>query len=54
MILGTLGASVLGHVLTGKEVEVKIPERGAKRTGEWAIATSRGRKVNISGLSTIE
>ena len=37
MLLGTLGASLLGNLLTGKE----------------AIAMSQGCKVNMSGQGTI-
>ena len=34
MLLGTLGASLLGNLLTGK---------GAMKTGEGAMATSQGQ-----------
>ena len=37
MLLGTLGASLLGNPLTGKE----------------AIATSQGREANMPGRDTI-
>ena len=37
MLLGTLGASLLGILLTGKGVKVKIPTRGVIRAGEGKI-----------------
>ena len=40
MLLGTLGASLLGILLTGK---------GTIRAGEGAIATSRGRGTIRTG-----
>ena len=43
MLLGTLGGSLLENLLAGKGVKVKIPERGAIRAGEGAIATSQWR-----------
>ena len=44
MLLGALGASLLGNLLTGK---------GTIRAGEGAIATSQGHKTNILGRGTI-
>ena len=41
MLLGTLSGSLLENLLVGKGVKVKIPERGAIRAGEGAIATSQ-------------
>ena len=40
MLLGTLGATLLGYLLTGKEVKNKILRRGVLRADEGAIATS--------------
>ena len=40
MLLGTLGSSLLGNLLTGKGMEAKIPRRGAMRAGEETIGTS--------------
>ena len=37
MLLGTLGASLLGNLLTGKVVKVKTLWRGVMRTGEGTI-----------------
>ena len=44
MLLGSLGASLLKSLLTGK---------GTIRAGEGAIATNQGRKANIPGRGTI-
>ena len=37
MLLGTLGAGLLGILLTGKGVKVKIPRRRVIRAGEGTI-----------------
>ena len=37
MLLGTLGANLLGNLLTGKGVKSKIPVRGVLRPGEGTI-----------------
>ena len=37
MLLGTLGANLLGNLLTGQEVKSKIPVRGVLRPGEGTI-----------------
>ena len=37
MLLGTLGASLLGNLLTGKGLKAKLPGRGVMRAGEGAI-----------------
>ena len=34
MLIGTLGAGLLGNVITGKELKAKIPEREVFRAGE--------------------
>ena len=44
MLLGTLGASLLGNILTGKGIY-----RAGK--GKGAIATSQGRGINRTGYS---
>ena len=45
MLLGTLGASLLGNLLTGKGVKQlnssKIPGRGVMRAGESTIGTGQ-------------
>ena len=37
MSLETVGVILLGNLLTGKRVKVKIPGRGVIRSGEGAI-----------------
>ena len=34
MLIGTLGAGLLGNVIIGKELKAKIPEREIFRAGE--------------------
>ena len=41
MLLGRLGASLLGNLLTGKEIKAKIPEAGVMRAGEGATRADR-------------
>ena len=42
MLLGTLVASLLGNLLTGKKIKSSnIPERVVMRAGEGMMATSR-------------
>ena len=40
MLLGTLGASLLGNILTGQ---------GINRASEWAMATRQGRRIVRGG-----
>ena len=42
MLLGTLGASLLGNVLAGKEVIAKRQSRGINTAGEGVISTRYG------------
>ena len=42
MLLGTLGASLLGNLLTGKGVKAKTPRRGLIRTGDGTVRASEG------------
>ena len=37
MLLGTLGTSLLGNLLTGKRMKAKIPGQGAIRASEGVI-----------------
>ena len=37
MLLGTIGASLLGNSLGSKRVKAKIPEKGVMRAGEGTI-----------------
>ena len=43
MLLGTLGASLLGNLLTGK---------GINRAGEGALATRQGRGILRAGYGS--
>ena len=45
MLLGTLGASLLGNLLTGRRVNRAGKGRGINRVGEGAIATRQGQIV---------
>ena len=47
MLLGTLGASLLGNILAGKEINKK--SKGINRAGEGAIATRQGLGVVRAG-----
>ena len=55
MLLGTLGASLLGNLLTGKGAMTASQGRGIYRAGKGkgigkgAIATSQGRGINKAG-----
>ena len=40
MLLGTLGASLLGNILTGQ---------GINRASEWAMAARQGRRIVRGG-----
>ena len=42
MLLGTLGARLLGNLLTGGEVNRAGKGRGINRAGEGSIATRKG------------
>ena len=42
MLLGTLGASLLGNLFTGKGVKAKIPGRRVIRPGEGTIRAGEG------------
>ena len=41
MLLGTLGASLLGNLLTGKRVITSMPGRGIIRAGEDKIRAGK-------------
>ena len=49
ILLGTLGASLLEHLFTGKGVKAKIPGQGVIRADEEAIATSQGQSTIRAG-----
>ena len=42
MLLGTIGASLLGNSLGSKRVKAKIPEKGVMRAGEGTIRAGEG------------
>ena len=42
MLLGTIGASLLGNSSGSKRVEAKIPEKGVMRAGEGTIRAGEG------------
>ena len=42
MLLGTIGASLLGNSLGRKRVKAKILEKGVMRAGEGTIRTGEG------------
>ena len=42
MLLGTLVSTLLGNLLTGKGVKVKITGRGVIRPGKGAIRAGQG------------
>ena len=49
MLLGTLGASLLGNILAGKGAIATGHERGMNRAGEEAIAKRQGRGIVRAG-----
>ena len=49
MLLGTLGASLLGKILTGKGINKKRKVRGINRAAEGALATRQARGVLRAG-----
>ena len=48
MLLGTLGASLLGNLLTGKRINKK--GKGINRAGEGVIRAGYGNKNNKVGF----
>ena len=45
MLLGTLGASLLGNILAGKWAIATSQGQGVKRAGEGAIVKRQGRGI---------
>ena len=45
MLLGTLGASLLGNLLTGKGVNKK--GKGIHRAGKWIARAGEGNKMDF-------
>ena len=42
MLLGIIGASLLGNALGSKRMKAKIPEKGVMRAGEGTIRAGEG------------
>ena len=49
MLLGTLGASLLGNLLTGQGVNRAGKRRGINRAGKGALATRQDRGISRAG-----
>ena len=49
MLLGTLGASLLGNILTGRGINRAGKGRGINIVGESAITTRQGRGIVRAG-----
>ena len=45
MLLGTLGANLLGNLLTAKGINRARKSKGINRAGEGALGTRRGRGI---------
>ena len=61
MLLGTLGASLLGNILTGRRVKTTSQERGINRAGkcqginragEGALVMRQGRGIVRTGYGS--
>ena len=52
-MLGTLGASLLGFLLTGRGVNRAGKVRGINRAGEGALATRQGRGNLRAGYGSL-
>ena len=47
MLLGTLGASLLGSLLTGRGINRAGKGRGINRAGEGVLRSGYGNKMNF-------
>ena len=47
MLLGTLGASLLGNVLTGKRINGAGKGKGINRAGEEVLRAGYGNKMDF-------
>ena len=47
MLLGTLGASLLGKLLTGKGIQRAGQGKGIQRAGEGIVRASEGNKSDF-------
>ena len=52
MLLGTLGASLLRNLLSGKGINKAGKGRGINRAGEGALATRQGRGILRAGYAS--
>ena len=52
MLLGTLGASLLRYLLSGKGINKAGKGRGINRAGEGALATRQGRGILRAGYAS--
>ena len=47
MLLGTLGASLLGNILTGKGIHRTGKGKGMQRAGEEIVRAGEGNKLDF-------
>ena len=47
MLLGTLGTSLLGNLLTGKGIHRAEKGKGIRRVGEGIVRTGEGNNMNF-------
>ena len=47
MLLGTLGASLLGNLLIGRGIYRVGKSRGINRAGEWIVRAGYGNKLDF-------
>ena len=52
MLLGTLGASLLGNILTGRGINRAGKGQEINRAGEGALATRQGRGIARAGYGS--
>ena len=52
MLLGTLSASLLGNILTGKGINIAGKGRWINRAGEGALAVRQGRGILRTGYGS--
>ena len=50
MLLGTLGASLLGNLLTGRGVNITGKGQGINRAGQGALAARQGQGILRAGF----
>ena len=52
MLLGTLGASLFGNLLTGRRINRAGEGRGINRAGEGTLVTRQGRGIVRAGYGS--